>query len=37
MGDFLFLNTKKDYFPSNSMIFALSSSPLKSWATTFPD
>nr|WP_281635216.1 hypothetical protein [Flavobacterium marginilacus] len=36
-GDFLFFTSKKDYFPSNSMIFALSSAPLKSCTTTFPD
>jgi len=36
-GDFLIYNAKKAYFPNNSMIFAFSSSPLKSCATTFPD
>jgi hypothetical protein len=32
-----FFEYKRGYFPNNSMIFALSSSPLKSCATTFPD
>lgn len=37
MGDFLFYRGKYDYFARSSIIFALSASPLKSFATIVPD